>query len=78
MKFSWFDGYLLQETDFFKVWFVPDRYLCNYGDQTDHTNACNQDGEIPCWVSRPMEKTIIVLYMVAMQIFCIVIGIVFI
>ena len=74
----------------FEVWFVPDTYDCTYGMMTDTTNACSQvfvelqnfnliiicyqDRQIPCWVSRPAEKSLFVLYMLAAQLLCCILG----
>ncbi|CBY18376.1 unnamed protein product [Oikopleura dioica] len=48
---------------------VPERYDCfsdehikpPWGDES--VTACGQSKEIPCWVSRPWEKSLFVLYM---------------
>jgi len=44
---------------------VPERYVCTHaGDYTEGGNsACGQNDEIICWVSRPFEKQIFLIYM---------------
>ena len=55
-----------------QVWVVPQRYLCTFG--ADVANyACSQDKEVPCWVSRPWEKTIFLLYMLSMGLVAIIV-----
>lgn len=66
--------YQTKKTGMFEVWFVPDTYDCTYGMMTDTTNACSQDRQIPCWVSRPAEKSLFVLYMLAAQLLCCILG----
>ena len=41
---------------------VPEKYECTHGE-TEENSACSQNPLIPCWVSRPWEKTIFMLYM---------------
>ena len=41
---------------------VPEKYECTHGE-TELNSACSQNPLIPCWVSRPWEKTIFMLYM---------------
>jgi len=41
---------------------VPEKYECTHGG-TEENSACSQNPLIPCWVSRPWEKTIFMLYM---------------
>ena len=43
---------------------VPERYDCTYGEQDNM--ACSQNGNIPCWVSRPKEKEVMMWYMLTM------------
>lgn len=57
---------------FFKVWTVPQRYLCTFGEEHDNW-ACSQDKEVPCWVSRPWEKWIFLIYMLVMSIISILV-----
>lgn len=46
----------------FAAWHVPEKYVCSYGDEVDNY-ACSQNSEIPCWVSRPYEKMVMMWYM---------------
>ena len=50
---------------------VPEKYECTHGD-TEDNSACSQNPLIPCWVSRPWEKTIFMLYMTAVTIISII------
>ena len=60
------------QTNLVQVWVVPQRYLCTFG--ADVANyACSQDKEVPCWVSRPWEKTIFLLYMLSMGLVAIIV-----
>lgn len=58
--------YLLQQQQSKKsgwaAWHVPEKYICTHGGEEDNA-ACSQNGEIPCWVSRPWEKMIMMWYM---------------
>ena len=47
------------------IFYVPEQYLCTVGE-TEHF-ACSQDAIIPCWVSRPFEKTVKFLAVFAFQ-----------
>jgi len=47
------------------AWMVPDRYDCTYGEEDNM--ACSQNGNIPCWVSRPKEKEVMMWYMLTMS-----------
>ena len=49
-----------------QVWEVPEKYICGHAI-TGMNSPCWQDEEVICWVARPKEKTIIVRYMLAMQ-----------
>jgi len=49
------------------AWSVPDKYECSYGEDLDNM-ACSQNANIPCWVSRPMEKEVMMWYMLSMSI----------
>lgn len=60
--------YQNKKTGFFEVWTVPYKYQCTFGGEFDNW-ACSQDESIPCWVSRPWEKKIFLLYMTFMS-FC--------
>merc|ERR1711953_537922 len=51
----------------FAAWHVPDKYECSYGEDLDNM-ACSQNANIPCWVSRPMEKEVMMWYMLSMSI----------
>ena len=44
---------------------VPERYDCTYGENDNM--ACSQNGNIPCWVSRPKEKEVMMWYMLTMS-----------
>jgi hypothetical protein len=46
---------------------VPEKYECTHGD-TEENSACSQNPLIPCWVSRPWEKTIFMLYMTSVTV----------
>jgi len=64
-------SYLLQQqqskrTGIAAMW-VPEKYECTHGD-TEENSACSQNPLIPCWVSRPWEKTIFMLYMTSVTI----------
>lgn len=61
-----------KETRFLHVWTVPQRYLCTFGDEHDNW-ACSQDKTVPCWVSRPWEKKIFLLYMLVMSVISILV-----
>lgn len=50
---------------------VPEKYECTHGD-TEDNSACSQNPLIPCWVSRPWEKTIFMLYMTGVTIISII------
>lgn len=50
----------------FAAWHVPDKYVCSYGAERDNY-ACSQNDNIPCWVSRPMEKEVMMWYMLTMS-----------
>lgn len=58
-------------TGFWNVFNVPFKYACRFGDtqwQNGYENfACSQDDNIPCWVSRPMEKKMFLVYMLLMN-----------
>jgi len=58
------------------AWSVPDRYDCSYGEENDNM-ACSQNANIPCWVSRPMEKEVMMWYMLSMSLVSVALGIVF-
>lgn len=71
-----YGNYLLQQNQTRKsgweAFFVPERYDCM---STEHTKppwgnsritACSQNEVIACWVSRPWEKGIFVIYMAVM------------
>ena len=45
------------------VWYVPEKFICTHM-QTAEESPCYQDNEVVCWVARPKEKTIILIYMV--------------
>ena len=64
----WLQTKQTKETGWLNVWNVPDKYICTYGTLDSH-NACSQDTEIPCWISRPREKTIIIRYLLVVQLF---------
>ena len=55
----------------FSAMWVPEKYECTHGD-TEDNSACSQNPLIPCWVSRPWEKTIFMLYMTAVTIISII------
>lgn len=64
-------SYLLQhaqskKSGFAAMW-VPEKYECTHG-ATQENSACSQNPLIPCWVSRPWEKTIFMLYMTGVTI----------
>ncbi|CBY15042.1 unnamed protein product [Oikopleura dioica] len=59
-------------TNLIEVWVVPQRYLCTFGADVPNY-ACSQDKEVPCWVARPWEKTIFLLYMLSMGLVSIVV-----
>ena len=40
------------------MWIVPERYECTSG--TEQNSACEADKMVPCWVARPVEKTILI------------------
>ena len=63
--------YLLQKQQSKKagiaaLW-VPEKYECTHG-ATEASSACSQNPLIPCWVSRPWEKTIFLHYMLIVTI----------
>merc|ERR1712110_119134 len=55
------------QTEGWAAWKVPEKYVCRYGDEVTNA-ACSQNGEIPCWVSRPREKEAMTYYMLAVAI----------
>jgi len=63
--------YLLQQQQSkgsgFDAWFVPEKYVCTYGGDVANY-ACSQNAEIPCWVSRPWEKMVMMFYMLAVSV----------
>ena len=58
----------------FAAWHVPDKYVCSYGAEKDNY-ACSQNDNIPCWVSRPMEKEVMMWYMLTMSLVSTALGI---
>jgi len=48
------------------AWHVPEKYICTYGGENGNF-ACSQNDEIPCWVSRPWEKMVMMWYMLAVS-----------
>ena len=46
---------------------MPEKYICSYGGEIDNY-ACSQNAEIPCWVSRPREKMVMMWYMLIVSI----------
>ena len=48
------------------VWEVPEKYICDHA-KIGKNSPCWQDSEVICWVARPKEKTILVKYMLVMQ-----------
>lgn len=62
--------YILQKQqskkDGFAAWMVPEKYVCTYGADIDNF-ACSQNSEIPCWVSRPYEKMVMMWYMLTVS-----------
>lgn len=72
-------SYLLQQqqskkTGLAAMW-VPEKYECTHGE-FEMNSACSQNTLIPCWVSRPWEKTIFMLYMTIVSIVSAIICIV--
>jgi len=69
-------SYVLQQQQSKKVglaaMWVPEKYECTHGE-TELNSACSQNPLIPCWVSRPWEKTIFMLYMTTVTCFSILI-----
>jgi len=69
-------NYLLQKNQTRKTGFgafmVPERYDCKKDEHTkppwgnERITACSQNEIIACWVSRPWEKGIFVIYMASM------------
>ena len=57
----------------FAAWHVPDKYVCSYGAERDNY-ACSQNDNIPCWVSRPMEKEVMMWYMLTMSLVSTALG----
>jgi len=53
-------------------WTIPFRYVCTFG-QDEENFACSQDDKVPCWVSRPYEKQVFLVYMGIMSFVSIVI-----
>lgn len=49
------------------AWYVPEKYVCSYGAEINNY-ACSQNSEIPCWVSRPWEKMVMMVYMLSVSI----------
>ena len=65
---------------FFDVWTIPIQYLCkgyfaNFDPFSAYISdlgiyeqfACSQEFQVPCWVPRPWEKRIFLLYMMLAQ-----------
>merc|ERR1712242_4211 len=51
---------------FFDVWTIPIQYLCKDLGIYEQF-ACSQEFQVPCWVPRPWEKRIFLLYMLMAQ-----------
>jgi hypothetical protein len=49
-----------------ETWMVPEKYTC-YHSNTGKNSPCWQDPEVVCWVARPYEKTILVRYILFIQ-----------
>lgn len=49
------------------AWYVPEKYVCTYGGDVANY-ACSQNAEIPCWVSRPWEKMVMMVYMLSVSV----------
>ena len=66
--------YLLQQQQSHRSglagWIVPEKYTCMAGFES----ACNQQEKVTCWVSRPWEKQIFLIYMIIMSFICIVLS----
>lgn len=66
-------SYLLQQAQTKKTgwsaFWVPERYICDHGLMVANS-ACSQNEHIPCWISRPWEKTIFMLYQNIMAAIC--------
>ena len=45
---------------------MPEKYVCDHA-KMGKNSPCWQDKEVICWVARPKEKTILVKYMLVMQ-----------
>ncbi|CAG5111748.1 Oidioi.mRNA.OKI2018_I69.chr2.g6022.t1.cds [Oikopleura dioica] len=72
-------SYLLQQqqskkTGLSAMW-VPEKYECTHGE-FETNSACSQNTLIPCWVSRPWEKTIFMLYMTIISVISAIICVV--
>lgn len=74
----WYQTKQTGKTGVTEVWYTPEFYLCKVGERPPYdnngiklVNACAQDGEVVCWVSRVQEKQIYIYYNVFMQIFSI-------
>ena len=48
------------------------RYVCTQGAETINW-ACSQDPHVICWVSRPYEKQIFLLYMTTMSLISVIV-----
>merc|ERR1712037_596832 len=59
----------------FAAWYVPEKYVCTHGAEMDNF-ACSQNSEIPCWVSRPWEKMMMMWYMLSISVLSAVLALV--
>jgi len=71
--------YLLQKQQSkqsgFAAWYVPEKYVCTHGAEMENF-ACSQNAEIPCWVSRPWEKMMMMWYMLSISVLSAVLALV--
>ena len=51
-----------KKTDFWDVWEVPERFVCEHGKTVSEPrlSPCWTDETVTCWIARPREKTIAV------------------
>ena len=58
---------------FGKTWNVPEVFSCP-ADQNSSNKACINQKVVTCWVTKPYEKTMLLLYMVSLTYICIFVN----
>ncbi|CAG5090950.1 Oidioi.mRNA.OKI2018_I69.PAR.g12783.t1.cds [Oikopleura dioica] len=65
----WIQVQQTQKTNFWDVWEVPERFVCEHASKADDPklSPCWADETVTCWIARPREKSLAVKYMFGIQ-----------